>query len=266
MTVTASLKLLDDQMSRGRTTLTTRDVQRQLAVSPQSASNMLTRLQRAGLVDRVARGHYAIRQLGLLGTRAATEDPALAVGALLAQEPHRIAYRSALDHHGLLTHPARTIQVACPRHVAVERLSGRPLRIVRERLDKIRVGMQPAGHGACISGLERALVDAAARPDLVGGYETVAAALFQSDGPVAGSIVEIARQLGAAPALRRLGSLADRLALPGLAGELTPLRPPTSDIDMEPGLEPLDGEGFRDKTWQVRWPTSPDRLADALRQ
>jgi hypothetical protein len=49
-------------------------------------------------------------------TRPASQDIALAVAAVFGSEPHRIAYRSALDHHGLRSHPARTIQVE--RHAA----------------------------------------------------------------------------------------------------------------------------------------------------
>jgi predicted transcriptional regulator of viral defense system len=107
-----TLQLLDDKLTKGQAGLTSREVRERLGLSPQAASNLLTRWRDAGLLDRVAPGHYAIRQLGLLGTRAVSEDIALAVGAFFADEPHRIAYRSALDYHGLLTRPARAIQVA----------------------------------------------------------------------------------------------------------------------------------------------------------
>jgi len=258
------LRWLDDRLANGQATITSAELRDALELSPQSTSNLLRRWLDAGLVDRVARGKYAIRQLGLLGTRAASEDVALAVGALWGGSPHRIAYRSALDSHGLLTHPARTIQVASPRQVRVTDLSGRPLRVVIEPEAHIRAGAEAAAHGAWVSGLERALLDAAARPELVGGYTVLAEALVNSD-PDPQRLSQLAIQVDAAPALRRLGSLADQLKLGRLAGELSPLGEPTADLDLEPGLD-ASNRPFRDSHWRVRWPEEPGSLAVALEQ
>jgi len=172
-----SLKPLDDRLAVGRTTLTSRELRAELGISPSAASNLLARWRRAGLVDQVARGRYAIRQIGLLGTRASSEDVALAVAALVDGRAHRIAYQSALDFHGLLTRPVRTVQIASPHRLASALVSGRPLAVVFERPDTVELGTEPAGFGALVSDLERALLDAAARPDLVGGYFPLAEAL-----------------------------------------------------------------------------------------
>ena len=42
-------------------------------------------------------------------------------------------------------------------------------------------------------------------------------------------------RLSWAAALRRLGSLADALALKPLTGVLTPIKPITAELDLEPG-------------------------------
>ena len=94
--------------------------------------------------------HLRARPFGQLGTRAASQDIALAVGAAFSKEPHRIAFRSALDHHGLLIHPARTVQVAMPRRVDSHHISGRRLQPVHETPDTIDIGSEDAGHGACV--------------------------------------------------------------------------------------------------------------------
>jgi predicted transcriptional regulator of viral defense system len=259
-----SLEILDSRLARGDTGLTARDVQLELGMSPQAASNLLRRWREAGLVDQVARGHYVIRQLGLLGTRAASEDVALAVGAFFAQLPHRLAYRSALDHHGLLVHPARTIQVACSKAVAVETLSGRRLQTVREPESTVQVATEPAGYGALVSTAERALIDGATRPDLLGGIDVLAVALslarVEPD-----RLLDVAAQLDATAALRRIGSLADRLAIPDLAEQLRPLRPPPGDLDLGPraAARPLT---FRDPSGRVRWSVEPSELAAVVEQ
>ena len=259
-----SLKPLDDRLAVGKTTLTSRELREELGISPSAASNLLARWRRAGLVDQVARGRYAIRQIGLLGTRASSEDVALAVAALVDGRAHRIAYHSALDFHGLLTRPVRTIQIASPHRLASALVSGRPLEVVVERPDTVELGTEPAGFGALVSGLERALLDAAARPDLIGGYFPLAEALAAA-GPDPTRLHDLAKQLGGGPALRRVGSLADRLEIPGLAGKLEPLALPGWDLDLDPGLRESSA-AFRDSRWRIRWPVDPRAVAEEIAQ
>lgn len=260
-----TLQLLDDKLTVGQTGLTTREVRERLGLSPQAASNLLSRWREAGLVDRVAPGHYAIRQLGLLGTRAASEDVALAVGALFAGEPHRIAYRSALDYHGLLTHPARTIQVACPREVTVKQLSGRQLQTIIEPGSTVLAGAEEAGHGALLSSIERSLLDGAARMDLIGGADVLAEALSAAE-PDPATLKRLAQKIAAAAALRRIGSMADQLPVPSLANQLQPLAAPTSDIQLEPRNPASGGGAFRDRKWRVVWTQWPSEIAEGLEQ
>lgn len=259
-----SLKPLDDRLAVGKTTLTSRELREELGLSPSATSNLLGRWQRAGLVDRVARGRYAIRQIGLLGTRASSEDVALAVAALVEGRAHRIAYHSALDFHGLLTRPVRTVQIASPHRFASAVVSGRPLEVVLERADTVGIGAEPAGYGAVASNLERALLDAAARPDLVGGYFPLAEALAAAS-PDATRLRDLAEQLNASPAVRRIGSLVDCLGLAGLAGKLEPLAPPSWDLDLDPGLREM-GSAYRDSKWHIRWPADPRTVAQEVAQ
>jgi predicted transcriptional regulator of viral defense system len=260
-----TLQLLNDKLASGQARLTSRDVREQLGLSPQATSNLLTRWREAGLVDRVAPGHYAIRQLGLLGTRAASEDVALAVGAFFADEPHRIAYRSALDHHGLLTHPARAIQVASPREVTVKQLSGRQLLTIIEARGTVLAGVETAGHGACVSSLERSLLDGAARMDLVGGVGVLADALGAAQ-PDPAALQGLAQEISAATALRRIGSLADQIPISALANRLQALGTPTSDIQLEPRNPATGRRPFRDRKWRVVWAQAPSAIAEGLEQ
>ncbi len=259
-----SLKPLDDRLAVGKTTLTSRELREELGISPGAASNLLARWRRAGLVDRVARGRYAIRQIGLLGTRASSEDVALAVAAFTEGQPHRIAYRSAMDFHGLLTRPVRTIQIASPHRFSSASISGRPLQAVCERAESVELGTESAGYGALVSNLERTLLDAATRPDLVDGYFQLAEALNDSKLDPS-QLLELASRLGASPGIRRIGSLADRLQLTGLAGELKPFNPPAWDLDLDPELKESSC-AFRDGKWRIRWPVEPDAVAREIAQ
>ena len=130
-------------------------------------------------------------------------------------------------------------------------------------METIAIGAEPAGHGAFVSGLERTLIDAASRPDLVGGYFPLAEALIACD-PDPARLTTLAGELGASAALRRIGSLADQLKLEGLTGKLRPHKPPTSDLDLDPGLK--EPAPFRDTDWWMRWPVQPKALAAELAQ
>src|SRR6266540_6206879 len=123
--LSTGLGLLDELVSEGHTHFTSAEAAARLGRSPAATGNLLHRLVRDGLLDRVRRGHYAIRQLGTLGTAAAAENVLLAVAAGFSHTRHRVAYRTALDQLDLLAHPSRSIQVAVTQPTRSDALSGR---------------------------------------------------------------------------------------------------------------------------------------------
>lgn len=227
-----ALDLIDRLTAAGQSTFSTAEAMEILGRSPQSTVNLLGRLVDDGLIGRVSRGHYAIRPLGRLGTSAAAEDTALAVAAVFSDRPHRIAYRSALAHHGLVVRPSRVIQIACPHQVRLTELAGRPVAVVRERLATVGVGSVGTGYGANVSTLERALLDGARRSDLIGGLGVLGDAFDTASSDLdVGELRAFAEQLGAVPALRRLASLARTLGFDDLAQEmLAGIRVPKTSI------------------------------------
>lgn len=258
------LALLDEMLAEGSLTVSAKDVRVRLQLSPQAASNLLRRLADAGLLERVRPGSYAIRSLGVLGTASASENLTVAVAAAMPGIAHRIGYRSALDELGLIVHPARTIQVAVARQVRKASVSGRPLRPIIETPDKVHVGAQADGP-SWISTIERALLDAAARPRLVGGITVLAEALAAA-APKADPIrlVGLAEELNWGAALRRIGSIADRLKLEGLCSQLTPLSDPRTDIELEPNGP--KAVRWRDPRWWIRWNYELEEIQAAVEQ
>lgn len=257
---TELLHLLNEIASRGADAVTTAEVRSQLGLSPQAASNLLARSVRDGLLDRVAAGTYVIRPLGLLGTRAASEDVALAVAAKFGNELHRIAYRSALDLHGLLVHPARVVQIALPRRVKVTRLSGRRLQTFTEPAVAIGVGAEPAGRGAVVSAVERALLECADRPRAAGGWPTLAEALGAATWNP-DHLTALADELAMGPALRRVGSLAEQLGLANASALRVPSAG-TREVALDPQGDREDP--WLDRRWRVRWPVAADRARELV--
>ncbi len=252
-------RLLDELAAEERGGITTAQVRERFGISEQAASNMMSRLVRDGFLDRVARGSFALRPFGQLGTRAASEDVSLAVGAVFSREPHRLAFRSALDHHGLLVHPVRTVQVALPRRVKLSAISGRRLQPIHEPQETIAIGSEAAGHGARVSGVERALLESAGRPALVGGWATIAGALSSASVDPAALIV-LAGRLNAGVALRRLASLAEAQGLGELADRLPSPPPDARLVALDPREPPVNP--WTDRRWRVRWPIPPRHGAE----
>jgi len=238
-----SLELLDRLAGEGRTAFTAATVRDALNLSPQAASNLLSRLGESGLVDRIAPGRYALRQIGALGTSAVWDDLGSAVAALFSPAPHRIGFLTALDQHGLLVRPVRTIQVASPRRPRERTVTGRPLRVVQERADTVLIATEPFGPSRLAS-VERALLDAASRPQLSGGATRLAEALASVSG-----VNDLA-------AYRRLGSIASTLAL-HVARDLEPL-PWKSLIELD--RRSRGEHGWVDTTWGVAWPYPASEL------
>ncbi len=247
------LQLLDHLASEGRTAFTTADIRADLGLSPQATSNLLTRLTASGLVDRIAMGRYAIRPIGALGTAAVWDDLGSAVAAVFAGQPHRIGFLTALDHHGLLVHPVRSVQVASPFRARLAGLSGRPLHVVREQPDTIYLGSEPVGPSR-VSTVERALIETASRPQLTGGAARLAEALAAAEET--SNLADLASQLNASAAYRRIGSIATTLQLP-IARDLRP-KPWESLVELDPTSD--RHRGWVDKTWGVAWPYPSSEL------
>jgi predicted transcriptional regulator of viral defense system len=255
--MTRQMELIDTLLAGGQDEFTFREAKAVLGVSPSATANALRQLGEKGLVDRLIRGHYAIRPLGSLGTSAATDDLSLAVGAAFDGREHRIAYRSALSELGLLSHPVRTVFVACTQQIRFSTVSRRPLRVVVERPETIHMEAEAIRH-SWRSTLERALFESALRVDLVGGVERLTEAVA-TGSPEADSarISRLADAFGprGLAAERRLASLAQALKLPLHLEPKVGRRQPVIRLDpRDDRLEWVDG------TFRVAWNVTVDEL------
>lgn len=254
----SQLDLLNELVADGHDTFTFDQARQTAKVSAKTTAKVLRRLLNRGLVDRVAAGRYVVRPAGSFGTAATSESLPLAVGTALSGVSHRIAYASALSEHGLLTHPVRTVTVACERQVRISALGGRPFRCVIEQPATIHLGAEAVGP-SWQSSTERALLDAAMRLDLVNGVEELAEALTSAADQVGpGVLAELAGALGdkGLAAGRRLASIARALEL---ALDL-PLRPAKDRLPVR--LDPRDSRAeWLDAEFKVIWPIPASELA-----
>ena len=176
---------------------------------------------------------------------------------IFAGHPHRIGYLTALDHHGLLIRPVKAIQVASAYRPRSKALAGRPLRVIRENPLTILAGTEPLGPSR-VATMERALLDAASWPKLVGGASRIAeslAAVMAIKG-----LAELAHAVSAEAGYRRIGSISTALSLAvGHGLEPEPWRT-LVDLDTTAQHE----HGWVDRTWGVAWPYPVSQLEAAV--
>lgn len=258
------LTLANDLAAKDRTIFTFEDAQQFLKRPSGATANVLRRMLDAGLVDRVKRGHYVIRALGVLGTPAAAESTELAVGAAFRHRFHRMGYCSGIYEHDLTTQPILSIHVAAAASIRAKSLWVQPLHVVLEPEHIIGIGAEKLGE-SWVSDLERTLLDCAHRPNLIGGarmlLEAVATAALMRQVD-ADKLMRYAHELNWASAIRRIGSLADTLELDALSNALKPIRPIRGDLELEPGCE--DPIELRDPRWHVRWRCSIDEFVGII--
>lgn len=256
------LDLLDGLAAEGRSAVTAVEVRARLGLSPQAASNLLSRLVRDGFAERVKRGEYLLHPLGELGVSAVAGDRlGEAVAVAVGDRQLRICYRTALFEHDLLTRPGRRIQVAVDRRLYVQTLGGRPLESIIE--DKHRIAIAAESFGpAMISTVERALLESAETPRRVGGISAVVEVLAAADVDAA-ALASTATALDFHLGLRRIISLHDQLGLGGFDRINLPERHGRPLL-----LDPTDPrhDGMLDEEAGVRWPGQPAELAEVVHQ
>ncbi|MEX2424924.1 MAG: type IV toxin-antitoxin system AbiEi family antitoxin domain-containing protein [Acidimicrobiia bacterium] len=242
-----------DFLARERRVFTAAEFREHYGGSPTNAANALKRAIRDGMIERVAHGSYAIREVGRLSTDSSTEDVLLALASVLGGRDHRIAYLTALELHSLLLYPPTEVQVALTSPTRTTHVSGRSFRQVIEVPRYLKVGASQTTHGCLVSDLPRALLDAARRPDLIGGVDTIVNALQLAGQVDTHTIVEYADKLDSHPALRRLGSMsvaAGRYDIASVIRSNTTL--PVTPIAIDPS-SPSEDVTWLDPAWNVAW-------------
>ncbi len=259
---TSGIRLVDTLAAEGCTHVGADEVRRRLGISAQATSNLLARLARDGLVERVRRGSYLLRPLGELGVAAVASDRlAEAIVLAVGDRDHRVCFRTALHEHGLLTRGGQRVQVAVTRRLFVDEMGGRQLESIIEKPATVHVGAQPHDI-AMISTVERALLESAGAPRRVGGISVVAEALAAAE--LKPSVVgELSFALGLDAALRRLVSLDRQLQIGKLDGIALSARS-TRPLRLDPTDERDDGPV--DTVAGVRWPGPVEELSEVVRR
>lgn len=205
-----TLDLLNHLAQCDRATFTSAEAQTFLERSPQATSNTLSRMCDRGLIARVSKGVYVTSAPGMYGTSPMAADVLRTTRAAFGDVQHRVAFRSALSYHGLLTHPTRSLQVASPSRIGRRSVGDWPLDMTYEGVDTLMVGTVHDDVALSpVSTIERSLLESSKDARRVGGISVVADAIDSVDGDIdIAEVRRLASVLHARPALRRLSSIA----------------------------------------------------------
>lgn len=131
-------------------------IRRASALAAGLSSTALTALTREGALRRVGRGLYELADGG------GYEHPDLVEVALQAPKGV-VVLLSALNFHGVGTHPAREVWLQLPANYPPPRIEWPPIRVIRTRLEEaFTLGVDTheiAGHPVRITNLDRTIVD-----------------------------------------------------------------------------------------------------------
>ncbi|MDZ4169583.1 MAG: type IV toxin-antitoxin system AbiEi family antitoxin domain-containing protein [Coriobacteriia bacterium] len=229
----------------------------------QTTLNVLSRLESKGWLERLERGKYMLVPLEAGVDREWSEDP-LAVGTFIVPTG-AAAYWTAARHWGWTTQLPRTqfFIAAKRRSQSSKTILGVPYRFVTLRQDKI-FGITQEWVGSLpvrVTNRERTVLDILDRPDLAGGIAEVSEMLPRAWSEIDPALLtEYVERFGSGTVPKRLGYLAEQLALTG-AGDW---------IDR---WQSLMGEGFTRlerggaetgrfvRRWRLRINTGGDQVA-----
>jgi predicted transcriptional regulator of viral defense system len=208
-------QLLSRLAAEGHQIISIDDIETTLAVAPNVAREIASRLTEKGWLDRLLPGTYLIIPL------AAGEDAVYTTHEYLIAshiaEPMYIGYYSALSHHGLTEQVPRTVYVVTPTRAQSREIHGVPYRVttVTERKFFGREPTSIEGTIVHVSDLEKTLVDCADHPEFCGGIRELATAMRAADeqGCAWETVGEYLGRLGNGAATKRIVYLADQLGI-----------------------------------------------------
>lgn len=162
----------------------------------------LTRMVKAGILDRPSRGVYQAS-----GVDDATGEDRYRVATLRAGTPSAICLLSALEYYHVTDEISRRVWVLVP---ADKRVVSKDLQLVRSRNPQWKIGVRKA-KDYWITTLERTLIDSLLYKRQIGNQvalEAIKQALAQKKVKL-GSLVDMAKKMGA---LHRLHPYLEALA------------------------------------------------------
>ena len=210
--------LLDSPVLIRKGVFTTRDAEQALAWSRADLHPVLSRLVKKGRLARIKRGLFCLVPPGSKDLkRGYPQNWFLIAKALAEGKPYFISHYSAMHLHGMTSESIQTIFIS----LSEQRRSPKDLRIPvrfvaipKKRFWGLEDKWVTNEEKACVSDLERTILDILDRPDLSGGITEIARGLWLVKNEINVSrLVDYAKRFDSYAAAKRLGFLMEKLHL-----------------------------------------------------
>lgn len=199
--------------AEGRDELSLQDIATLAGASPAYARKLAESLVRKGWIQRLSRGRYLLHH-AMAGPDAIPDMDAFRVGSRLVS-PSYFGYATAANFHGLLSSVPRAYFIVTTSRRAPTLSRPAEFRIVHVPPRKFFgwTDAEKSGSKLLVSDIEKTVVDAVDRPDLVGGIAAVAQIVNNAKPRLDhGRLVAYARRMRSKSLAQRLGYLLEHVA------------------------------------------------------
>ena len=198
-------------LKRGSIIARTEDLSSVLGVSTAWAKNILSKLARKGVAQRVGRGKYVVIPADILyGRKSYIADPFVLINALMKETEYYVAYYSAAHLHGLTEQMPFKTTVAVLNQMRSINVGNIFLNFVNLKKSRF-FGYEEIRYLDAtinVSDIEKTLVDCVDRPELCGGFPEVARIIsnaFETGQVHQQKLVSYVKKFGSHAVAQRLG-------------------------------------------------------------
>jgi predicted transcriptional regulator of viral defense system len=260
-------KVLTGLYDQGQTTFTLIDVERLTGLESRSASNLLRKAARRGLVSRLKSGLFVIVPPELGSSAEYAGNPYLVAERLAGDAPCFISHASAMELHRMVTQPQLTVFASSAKRIPNRTIEGTEFRFVLVKSDhffgttSLWITKQESVN---VSDLERTIVDGLRQPEYCGGITEVAKGLWMRRQDIRWAVlVDYALRLRVGAVMRRLGYLLELYTL-APAAQVAKLQKALTATYAS--LDPtLPREGAHLARWRLQLNVTPDELQQVLK-
>jgi predicted transcriptional regulator of viral defense system len=198
-------------LKRGSIMARTEDLSSVLGVSAAWAKNILSKLARKGVAQRVGRGKYVVIPADILyGRKSYVADPLVLISELMKETEYYVAYYSAAHVHGLIEQMPFKTTVAVLNQMRSINVGNVFLNFVNLKKSRF-FGYEEIRYLDAtinVSDIEKTLVDGVDRPELCGGIPEVARIIsnaFETGQVHQQKLVSYVKKFGSQAIAQRLG-------------------------------------------------------------
>lgn len=263
-----SSKLILDLYSMGLSTFTFKRVSEISGLPDQNLRNILSRLTKKGILNRIQAGLYSIVSFDLGHVHSHLGDP-LVVAREIAQKSSNgryfISHASAMDIHQMLTQPQFITYTSVDKQIKKSpEILGSKFKFITIKpehyfgFEKHWIGKSEM---VLVSDLERTILDCLRLPENCGGVTEIAKGIWMKRGQINyDKIVKYSQKINVGSVYKRLGFLLELYGFENLEQLREKISGSYSLLDPT-----LENEGIYNSTWKLRLNVEENELKSIIR-